>query len=131
MMNIDFVSDVACPWCAVGLAGLEQALGELQGELAVEVRCQPFELNPDMGPEGRDIVEYDIAASELEYHLQALGGKFQFQVVANRLKIFVPDNVDTLTAMRWVPSDRVELRRARLKDVYTKLMGHEITGSPL
>ena len=80
---------------------------------------------------GRDIVEYDIAASELEYHLQALGGKFQFQVVANRLKIFVPDNVDTLTAMRWVPSDRVELRRARLKDVYTKLMGHEITGSPL
>jgi predicted DsbA family dithiol-disulfide isomerase len=58
MMNIDFVSDVACPWCAVGLAGLEQALGELQGELAVEVRCQPFELNPDMGPEGRDIVEY-------------------------------------------------------------------------
>ena len=57
-MNIDFVSDVACPWCAVGLAGLQQALGELQGELAVEVRCQPFELNPDMGPEGRDIVEY-------------------------------------------------------------------------
>lgn len=57
-MYIDFVSDIACPWCAVGLAGLQQALDELQGELAVEVRCQPFELNPDMGPEGRDIVEY-------------------------------------------------------------------------
>jgi predicted DsbA family dithiol-disulfide isomerase len=57
-MNIDFVSDVACPWCAVGLAGLQQALDQLRGELVVEVRCQPFELNPDMGPEGRDIVEY-------------------------------------------------------------------------
>jgi predicted DsbA family dithiol-disulfide isomerase len=58
MVHIDFVSDVACPWCAVGLAGLQQAIDQLEGELAVEVRCQPFELNPDMGPEGRDIVEY-------------------------------------------------------------------------
>ncbi len=79
---------------------------------------------------GKDIVEYDIAQSELDYHLQALGGKFQFQVIANRLKIFIPENVDTLTAMRWVPSDRVVFRKARLKDVYTKLLGHEITGGP-
>lgn len=57
-MRIDFVSDVACPWCAVGLAGLQQALAQLQGELDLELHFQPFELNPDMGPEGRDIVEY-------------------------------------------------------------------------
>lgn len=57
-MRIDFVSDVACPWCAIGLAGLEQALQQLAGEIDVELHCQPFELNPDMGPEGRDIVEY-------------------------------------------------------------------------
>ena len=57
-MRIDFVSDVACPWCAIGLAGLEQALLQLAGTIEVEVHCQPFELNPDMGPEGRDIVEY-------------------------------------------------------------------------
>ncbi|MCB1994328.1 MAG: DsbA family oxidoreductase [Burkholderiaceae bacterium] len=58
MLRIDLISDVACPWCAIGLAGLQQALDQLDGELAVELRCQPFELNPDMGPEGRDIVEY-------------------------------------------------------------------------
>ena len=46
-MRIDFVSDVACPWCAIGLAGLEQALQQLAGEVAVEFHCQPFELNPD------------------------------------------------------------------------------------
>jgi predicted DsbA family dithiol-disulfide isomerase len=57
-LRIDLVSDVACPWCAIGLAGLQQALDRLAGEIAVELHCQPFELNPDMGPEGRDIVEY-------------------------------------------------------------------------
>ena len=57
-MRIDLISDVACPWCAIGLAGLQQALDQLDGEIDVELHCQPFELNPDMGPEGRDIVEY-------------------------------------------------------------------------
>lgn len=55
-LRIDFVSDVACPWCAVGLHGLLKGL-EALGE-PVEVHCQPFELNPELGPEGRDIVEY-------------------------------------------------------------------------
>jgi predicted DsbA family dithiol-disulfide isomerase len=57
-MRIDFVSDVACPWCAVGLYGLERALERLGADLPVELHFQPFELNPDLGPEGRDIVEY-------------------------------------------------------------------------
>jgi predicted DsbA family dithiol-disulfide isomerase len=55
-MKIEFVSDVACPWCAVGLHGLLRGL-EALGE-PVEIHCQPFELNPDLGVEGRDIVEY-------------------------------------------------------------------------
>lgn len=57
-LKIDFVSDVACPWCAVGLASLERALEKLQGEVAVDLRFQPFELNPQMGPEGQDVTEY-------------------------------------------------------------------------
>lgn len=57
-LQLDFVSDVACPWCAVGLASLERALERLQGEVPVELRFQPFELNPDMGPEGQDITEH-------------------------------------------------------------------------
>lgn len=57
-MRIDFVSDVACPWCAVGLNGLERALERLGDTVAVELHFQPFELNPDLGPEGRDIFEY-------------------------------------------------------------------------
>ncbi len=57
-LRIDFVSDVACPWCAVGLAGLERALEQLQGSVAAELHFQPFELNPQMPPEGEDMVEH-------------------------------------------------------------------------
>jgi predicted DsbA family dithiol-disulfide isomerase len=57
-LHIDFVSDVACPWCAVGLASLEQALQKLDGEVAVDLHFQPFELNPQMGPEGQDLTEH-------------------------------------------------------------------------
>jgi predicted DsbA family dithiol-disulfide isomerase len=57
-MKIDFVSDVACPWCAVGLNSLEAALGKLGGEVDVELHFQPFELNPAMPPEGEDTTEH-------------------------------------------------------------------------
>jgi predicted DsbA family dithiol-disulfide isomerase len=56
-IKIDFVSDVSCPWCAVGLASLEHALDRLKGEVQADIRFQPFELNPDMPPEGQDTVE--------------------------------------------------------------------------
>lgn len=57
-LKIDFVSDVSCPWCAVGLGALEEALQGLQGEVAAELHFQPFELNPRMVPEGQDIGEH-------------------------------------------------------------------------
>lgn len=57
-LKIDFVSDVACPWCAVGLASLESALRHLGNDVQAELHFQPFELNPQMGPEGQDITEH-------------------------------------------------------------------------
>jgi predicted DsbA family dithiol-disulfide isomerase len=54
-LRIDFVSDVVCPWCAIGLASLEQALQRLQGEVEAEIHIQPFELNPHMPAEGEEI----------------------------------------------------------------------------
>lgn len=56
-IKIDFVSDVSCPWCAVGLGSLEQALTRVDGEIEAELHFQPFELNPDMSAEGEDTVE--------------------------------------------------------------------------
>ena len=54
-LTIDFVSDVACPWCAIGLHGLEEALRRTTGIVDAELRFQPFELNPDMGPAGESV----------------------------------------------------------------------------
>ncbi len=57
-MRIDFVSDVACPWCAVGLNSLERALEKIGPEIPVEIHFQPFELNPTMAAGGADAGEY-------------------------------------------------------------------------
>jgi predicted DsbA family dithiol-disulfide isomerase len=57
-MKIDFVSDVACPWCAVGLNALERALERIGDDIPVELHFEPFELNPTLAPEGADAAEY-------------------------------------------------------------------------
>ncbi|MGE5093616.1 MAG: DsbA family oxidoreductase [Betaproteobacteria bacterium] len=57
-LDIAFVSDVACPWCAIGLASLDKALARLGDEVQATVHVEPFELNPDMGPEGVETVPY-------------------------------------------------------------------------
>lgn len=57
-LQIDFVSDIACPWCAVGLASLQRALERLGDSVDANITLHPFELNPDMQPEGERIVDY-------------------------------------------------------------------------
>lgn len=57
-LRIDFVSDIACPWCAVGLSALQLALSHLGEAVDAEIFMHPFELNPQMKPEGESIVDY-------------------------------------------------------------------------
>ncbi len=57
-IRIDFVSDIACPWCVIGLKSLEQAVDKVADIAAVDLHFHPFELNPQMAPEGEDIVEH-------------------------------------------------------------------------
>ncbi|MDR3371946.1 DsbA family oxidoreductase [Rhodoferax sp.] len=57
-IKIDFVSDVSCPWCAIGLKSLQIALKRLHDEIQAEIHFQPFELNPDMPAEGQEINEH-------------------------------------------------------------------------
>jgi predicted DsbA family dithiol-disulfide isomerase len=77
-MKIEFVSDVVCPWCIIGLKSLDQALERIGDELGpVELSFQPFELNPQMPPEGEDIVE----------HLSRKYGMDEVQVKQNQAMI--------------------------------------------
>lgn len=60
-LTVDVVSDVVCPWCYIGKRRLESALATLRvadPELSVTIRWHPFELNPDLPPEGIDRADY-------------------------------------------------------------------------
>jgi predicted DsbA family dithiol-disulfide isomerase len=75
VLEIDFVSDVVCPWCVIGLQALEQALARTGIE--ARIRFQPFELNPQMAPEGE----------EIEAHLRAKYGLSNAQLAVNRQRL--------------------------------------------
>ncbi|KAF1053334.1 MAG: hypothetical protein GAK43_01454 [Stenotrophomonas maltophilia] len=82
-LTLDFVSDVVCPWCAVGLAGLLEAVQRTRDSLDVELHIQPFELNADMPIEGEALIahlqrKYGSSADELQAnqsHLRAVGAE--------------------------------------------------------
>lgn len=57
-MKIDFVSDVSCPWCIIGLGGLEAALARVGDLVDATITLQPFELNPEMPPQGQNLGEH-------------------------------------------------------------------------
>jgi predicted DsbA family dithiol-disulfide isomerase len=76
-LRIDFVSDVACPWCAIGLASLQQALTRLDGSVRADIHLQPFELNPQLPVEGEDANEhlmhkYGMGEEQLESNRSAI-----------------------------------------------------------
>lgn len=76
-IKIDFVSDVVCPWCAIGLSALEQAIARVGDAAQVELRFQPFELNPQLGSEGENIDEhlarkYGSSAQQLAQNREAI-----------------------------------------------------------
>jgi predicted DsbA family dithiol-disulfide isomerase len=87
-LRIDFVSDIACPWCVVGLRSLLKALDETG--VAARIHLQPFELNPDMAPEGENTAEHvtkkygstpersNAAREVIKQHGAALGFTFNF-----------------------------------------------------
>jgi len=91
-LKIDFVSDVSCPWCAIGLKSLEQALGNLAGQVQAELHFQPFELSPQMVPGGEEINEhlqrkYGASLDQLQATRQAIRERgaalgFKFSVEA-------------------------------------------------
>lgn len=76
-LKIDFVSDVSCPWCVIGLRGLEEALARAADAVDAEIVFRPFELNPAMAPEGQ----------ALDEHIAQKYGSTAAQSAANRAMI--------------------------------------------
>ena len=86
-LKIDFVSDVSCPWCVIGLSALDQALANVKPDITAEIHFQPFELNPQMGAGGQEITEhitqkYGISAAQADANrenIRARGAELGFK----------------------------------------------------
>jgi predicted DsbA family dithiol-disulfide isomerase len=127
-LKIDFVSDVSCPWCAIGLQALQSAVHKLDGELAVDIHFQPFELNPKMVQEGQDITEHlaekygstpvqSAAAREtIRARGEALGFSFN---MAGRDRIYNTFNAHRLLHWAALEGKQLALKAALLKAYFT------------
>ena len=87
-IKIDYVSDIACPWCAVGLGNLNQAIAQLSDKVDFELHFRPFELNPNMPLGGQDAIEHltekyglsveQVKANQAGIRAKALEAGFEF-----------------------------------------------------
>lgn len=127
-IKIDFVSDVSCPWCAIGLQSLQMALQQLDGELDASLTFQPFELNPQMVPEGEDILEhltrkYGSTSEQMEAareNIRARGAALGFTFnMDKRGRIYNTFNAHRL--LHWAEGEgkQVELKKALLGAYFT------------
>jgi predicted DsbA family dithiol-disulfide isomerase len=125
-MRIDFISDVTCPWCAIGLTSLEQAIARVRFSEPVEVHIQPFELNPGMPAGGEDIADYvarkyGVTAAELRER-QALirqrGADVGFRF-GERTKIWNTFDAHRLLHWAGLEGRALELKRALLAAYHT------------
>lgn len=127
-LKIDFVSDVSCPWCVIGLKSLEQALQQLGSEVTANIHFQPFELNPQMAPEGEDIVEHiakkygstpeQMAASR--EGIRARGAELGFTFnMEKRGRIY--NTFDAHRLLHWAELEgrQVDLKRALFEAYFT------------
>ena len=127
-MKIDFVSDVSCPWCVIGLKALEDALGRVSGQVQAELHFQPFELNPQMPAEGQDITEhltekYGSTPEQLQHNREMIRQRgeelgFTFTVGA-RNRVY--NTFDAHRLLHWAEEEgrQLALKEALFKAYFT------------
>ncbi|RON58739.1 DsbA family oxidoreductase [Pseudomonas frederiksbergensis] len=127
-VSIDFISDVVCPWCALGATALEQAIENVAGEVSVELTYKPFELNPDMPAVGEKAVEHlmrkygrtaeDVAAGKAMQIArgEAIGFKFDLEKRSHFYNTF-----DAHRLLTWALREgrQVALKKALLRGYFT------------
>ena len=127
-MKLDFVSDVSCPWCAIGLQALLAALGRVRNDIATELHFQPFELNPDMGPGGQDIAEhiahkYGSTAQQFaqsQEMIRARGAELGFRFdMQKRTRIYNTFDAHRLLHWAGLEGKQLELKQALFAAYFT------------
>jgi len=121
-MRIDFVSDITCPWCAIGLHALEQAIERIADTVPVELHLQPFELNPGLPAEGEPIADYaarkyGVGAAQLAERQALIRARAAELGLDFRLRTHVYNTFDAHRLLHWAASQgrQLELKRALLR----------------
>lgn len=127
-LRIDLVSDIACPWCVIGLRGLLQALEAVGDDVQAEIHLHPFELNPNMPPEGENTAEHvakkygstrersDAVRQVIKDHGAALGFAFNYGPESRIWNTF-----DAHRLLHWagLEGKHVALKQALFKATFT------------
>lgn len=126
--KLDFVSDVSCPWCAIGLQSLLAALSNLRDVVDAELHFQPFELNPDMGPGGQDIVEHIAQKygpspeqfAQSQEMIRARGAQLGFRFdMQKRTRIYNTFDAHRLLHWAGLEAKQLELQQALFSAYFT------------
>ena len=128
-LRIDFVSDISCPWCVIGLKSLEQALDKAADAVSAELHFHPFELNPQMAPEGEDIGEHlarkygasEEQGAQTREMIRARGAELGFQFeMGKRSRIY--NTFDAHRLLHWADMQgrQKELKMALFSAYFTK-----------
>lgn len=126
-LDVEIWSDVMCPWCAVGWTQFAKAMKDLEGEIAVEARFMPFELNPDLPPEGKDQRKHlaevyrrtpeEVAAMRAQLHAAAdrAGFPMAWQGDGEEPAAMMWNTFDAHKLLRWALAEQGPEAQARLK----------------
>jgi predicted DsbA family dithiol-disulfide isomerase len=124
---VDIWSDVMCPWCAVGYTQFAKAVEALKGELEVEVRWMPFELNPDLPPEGKDQAKHlaevygrspeEVAAMRAQMQATAARAGFPMDYTGEgeELPAMMWNTFEAHKLLRWALAEQGPEAQTRLK----------------
>lgn len=118
-IRIDFVSDVVCPWCAIGLQSLEQAIARVGDAARIELHFQPFELNPGLADAGEDVIDhlvekYGISEAQVKQNSEAIRARgadlgFSFDMQRRRR---IWNTFDAHRLLHWAETQDLDRQRA-------------------
>lgn len=75
---------------------------------------------------GREVIEFEVGPEEVEYYVSKISGKFFYQVMRNRLKLFLRGQQSPREAIHEISSENITMRKASLNDVFLKISGQDL-----
>jgi predicted DsbA family dithiol-disulfide isomerase len=130
--RIDVISDAICPWCWIGKTNLDAALA-LIGPAAAEfsVHWRPFQLNPDMPPEGVERATYRAQkfgsvtrGAELDANVAQAGRNVGLEFRHDRM-LRTPNTINAHRLLQWSGSQSTGRGQHEMAEVLFRAYFHD------